>query len=69
MTHTQPELVTIRPQAVAPSWGWVVRRAVIGLGLMFAMTSFAAYLANASNDPDQVPSIEIGRPAAALLKK
>jgi hypothetical protein len=70
MTMSQSEPVTIRPQAVAPSWKWALRRAAFGLVLMVAMTTFAAYLANASIElsADPVPaSIAIGTPAAALL--
>ncbi|MEQ1698085.1 MAG: hypothetical protein ABL901_19820 [Hyphomicrobiaceae bacterium] len=72
MTISPSEPVTIRPQAVSPSWGWALRRAALGLVLMVAMTTVAAYLANASIElsADPAPaSISIGTPAAALLKK
>jgi hypothetical protein len=71
MTTEPSELVTLRPQAVAPSWSWVVRRAVFGLVVMIAVTSLAAYLAHASIESIAEPSAEgitIGAPAAALLK-
>lgn len=72
MTSSQSEPVTIRPQAVSPSWRWALRRAAIGLMLMVAMTTFAAYLANASIElsADPAPAtISIGTPAAALLNR
>ena len=72
MTISQSEPLTIRPQAVSPSWGWALRRAALGLLLMVVMTTFAAYLANASielsADPEP-PSISIGVSAAALLDR
>lgn len=75
MTISQSEPVTIRPQAKAPSLGWALRRAALGLVLMMAMTTLAAFLANASIEPGsdtandgELPSIGIGAPAAALLK-
>lgn len=72
MTISQSEPVTIRPEAIPPSWGWAMRRAALGLGLMVAMTTFAAYLANASIELSSDPApatISIGTPAAALLKR
>lgn len=71
MTISQSEPVTIRPEAVPPSWGWALRRAALGLLMLVGMTTFAAYLANASIEmsSDPVPArISIGTPAAALLK-
>lgn len=71
MTNPAPEPVTLRPQAVAPSWGWVARRTVLGLVIMLAVTSLAAFLAHASIETPVEPSalgITIGTPAAALLK-
>lgn len=70
----EPEL-TVRPAARAPSVGWMLRRAVLGLAIMFAVTGLAAYIANASIDlaadgVELTPSrITIGIPAAPLLKK
>ncbi len=49
-----------------------MRRAALGLVLMVVMTTFAAYLANASIELSSDPapaSISIGTPAAALLKR
>lgn len=69
------ELATVRPAARAPSVGWLLKRAVLGLTIMFAVTGLAAYIANASIDPsadgvELTPSrIAIGLPAAQLLKK
>ncbi len=71
MTIEPSEPITLRSQAVAPSWGWVVRRAVFGLVVMIAVTSVAAYLAHASIETTVEPSaagITIGTPAAAMLK-
>lgn len=73
MTISNSEPVTIRPQAVAPSWGWALRRAALGLMLMLAMTTLAAYLANASIEPTleagpTPATIAIGTPAAPLLQ-
>ncbi len=72
MTNSQSEPVTFPPQPVSPSWGWALRRAAIGLGLMVVMTTFAAYLATASIELSAEPaptSISIGTPAAALLNR
>ena len=71
MTAPAFEPVTIRPQAVAPSWGWAARRAVLGLVIMLAVTSVAAFLAHASIETPVEPpvsGITIGTPAAAILK-
>jgi len=73
MTAT-PTTAAARPAPKAPSWMWAVRRAVLGLTIMFAVTGLAAYIANASIDPaadgnEMTPSrILIGTPAAALVK-
>ena len=72
MTTSQLEPVTIRPEAVSPSWGWAMRRAALGLVLMVVLTTFAAFLENASIELSSDPSpasISIGTPAAALLKR
>ncbi len=67
--------VAVRPAARAPSFGWIVRRALLGLTIMFAVTGLAAYIANASIDPaadgvELSPArIAIGTPAAPLLRK
>ena len=64
------------PQRVLPrvdrlSFGWALKRAVLGLAIMLAVTTLAAYLANASIEPSgdvaQTKAITIGAPAAALL--
>ena len=73
MSISNEEPVMIRPQAVPPSWGWALRRAGLGLVLMLAMTTLAAYLANASIEPTleagpMSASIAIGAPAAPLLR-
>lgn len=64
--------VTVRPEAVSPSWGWAMKRAAFGLGLMISVTALATYLANASIELSAEPApatIGIGEPAAALLRK
>lgn len=60
-----------RPAPAAPSWGWVMRRAALGLIIMFAVTGLAAYIAHASIETPLEPasSIEIGTPAGAILKR
>ena len=71
MTAPASEPVTLRAQAVAPSWGWAARRAVLGLVIMLAVTSLAAFLAHASIEAPLEPpaaGIIIGTPAAAILK-
>ena len=71
-TQAQPDLVTIRAEAVSPSWGWALRRAAVGLGLMIAMTALATYLASASIELSAEPApatIAIGEPAAPLVQK
>ena len=71
MTMPASEPVTVRPPAVAPSWGWAARRTVFGLVIMLAVTSLAAFLAHASIEtPVEPPAagITIGTPAAAILK-
>ena len=59
--------------APLPTWGWALRRAGLGLAIMLAVTSLAAYLAHASIDTpaeaEGSPGITIGAPAAALLKR
>lgn len=71
----QQSYATLRPAARAPSFGWIVRRAIIGLAIMAVVTGLAAYIANASIDPNAdgfelTPSrIAIGTPAAQLLRK
>lgn len=73
MTSTTPAMTTVRPAAKAPSFGWVVRRAVIGLAIMFAVTGLAAIIAQASIDTaadgaETGPNgIAIGAPAVKLL--
>lgn len=68
----------VRPAARAPSWGWAMRRAVLGLAIMVAVTSFAAIIAQASIEsaPEQAgistppeSGISIGAPAAAMLRR
>lgn len=73
MTTSAPDLVTLRPQAVAPTLGWALRRAAIGLIMLAAFTTLAAYLAYASietsAEPAAAPSLlNIGAPASHLLK-
>ena len=72
MTTPATDPVTIRPQAVAPTLGWFVRRATLGLLIMAVVTSIAAYLAYASIESSAEPAaagIAIGAPAAALLNR
>ena len=59
----------VSPQRAAPSWGWAIRRAILGLAIMFAMTGVAAYLAHASIEPanEPAPGLSIGAPAAPLV--
>lgn len=68
----------LRPAASAPSWGWALRRAGLGLAIMVAVTSFAAIIAQASIEtaPEQMgivmppdSGIKIGLPAAAMLRR
>jgi hypothetical protein len=59
------------PTRGMPTVGWAVRRAVFGLVIMLAMTTVAAYLAQASIDTPAEPAptpITIGVSASALLK-
>ena len=62
-----------RPAPIAPSWGWALRRAALGLTIMLAVTSVAAFIAYASIEPSTAdeagPTISIGTPAAAILKR
>ena len=73
MTSTTPAVTTVHPAAEAPSLGWVMRRAALGLAIMFAVTGLAAFLAQASIDStaDGVEgnpnAIAIGTPASKLL--
>jgi hypothetical protein len=58
-----------RPAAVAPTWGWALRRAGIGLAMMASMTVLAAYLAHASIEEPGPDAISIGIPAGPLLER
>lgn len=49
---SEPSPVTIRPVAVARDARWVVRRALIGVGLLLAFTVASAALYHASIGPD-----------------
>jgi hypothetical protein len=67
------EPATVRPQAKAPSVGWVLRRIAFGLLAMAAFTTLGAYLAYVSietaAEPAPGPGIEIGTPAAGILAR
>ena len=75
MTSTTQPNSGDRPAVAAPTLGWAVRRAVLLLVIMFAVTGIAAYIAHASIDAsadgaEQNPAgIAIGAPAAAMLKR
>ena len=73
MTSTSQATAVAPPAAAAPSMGWVVRRALLGLALMLSVTALAAFIFYASIDASaddadaSQPGITIGTPAAKLL--
>ena len=69
MTTTITAPSAARPKPSAPSWRWALRRALLGLTIMFAMTGVAAYLAHASIEPsiEPAPGLSIGAPAAPMV--
>lgn len=75
MTATTQPNPGVRPAVAAPTLGWVVKRAILGLVIMFVVTGIAAFIAHTSIDAsaDSIeqnpPGIAIGAPAAAMLKR
>jgi hypothetical protein len=72
MTTIHAAAQTVQPTPVQPpTTGWIIRRAILGLVIMLAVTGIAAMIAHASIDAADgiVDEIKIGAPATALLKR
>lgn len=64
MTTTSPTSAG----AAAPTLGWVIKRALFGIAILFVAVGGAAVLLHASIDEKLEASVDLEEPAASLLK-